>query len=277
MKNKHSYNTRDIQEKLLPLLQAFDKVCEEHNLNYYLWAGTQLGAIRHKGFIPWDDDVDVAMNRNDYNTLLKHAHEWLPEPYNLANENNRENYPHYFTRIDDSSTTLVIRKHLKYVEGIHIDVFPLDNVPDNPIKRKLHFMRLNYYYKLLYYSIRDTKKRNSTLKNSFYSFMQKFLDRKKILSQIHSHITKYNGQNTKHCSDSFYSSSKFVAHEVIGTPIRYEFEGLQLCGVENADRYLSEKYGDYMTLPPESQRRQHRIDFLDLNQSYKDFDISNLD
>ena len=76
--------TRELQKYILDMLLAIDKVCREHNLCYYLIAGTLLGAVRHKGFVPWDDDADVALPREDYNEFVKHANEWLPERYELV-------------------------------------------------------------------------------------------------------------------------------------------------------------------------------------------------
>ena len=76
--------TKELQKYILDILLAIDKVCREHNLTYYLIAGTMLGAVRHKGFVPWDDDADVALPRKDYNILVKHANEWLPKRYELV-------------------------------------------------------------------------------------------------------------------------------------------------------------------------------------------------
>ena len=74
------YNIRELQLRILETLKAVDNVCREHNLRYYIWAGTMIGAVRHKGFIPWDDDLDIAMPRPDYDRLIEHAAEWLPKP-----------------------------------------------------------------------------------------------------------------------------------------------------------------------------------------------------
>ena len=79
-----SYDIRPLQLRILDILLALDRVCKEHNLRYYLWAGTMLGAIRHKGFIPWDDDLDIAMPRKDYDLLMKNAKDWMPEPFEVV-------------------------------------------------------------------------------------------------------------------------------------------------------------------------------------------------
>ena len=78
------YEIRPLQLRILEILGAVDKTCREHNLHYYMWAGTMIGAIRHKGFIPWDDDLDIAMPRPDYDQLIAHCKEWLPEPYEMV-------------------------------------------------------------------------------------------------------------------------------------------------------------------------------------------------
>ena len=88
-----NYEIRPLQLHILKILQAVDKVCKDHNLRYYLWAGTMLGAVRHKGFIPWDDDMDICMPRPDYDLLMQHASEWLPEPYEAICADNTPDYP----------------------------------------------------------------------------------------------------------------------------------------------------------------------------------------
>ena len=115
-----AYEIRPLQLRILEILLAVDKVCREHGLRYYLWAGTLLGAIRHKGFIPWDDDVDICMPRADYDTLMAHAKEWLPAPYEAMSAETNGKYPGSFGKIIDSSTTLIERAHYAYLSGIYI-------------------------------------------------------------------------------------------------------------------------------------------------------------
>ena len=105
-----TYDIRPLQLRILRILLAVQKVCEEHNLRYFIIAGTLLGAVRHKGFIPWDDDLDIAMPRRDYDMLCQPASEWLPAPYEMVSfETDPENYPLPFAKIQDASTTLIER------------------------------------------------------------------------------------------------------------------------------------------------------------------------
>ena len=107
------YDIRPLQLRILKILLAVDKVCKEHGLRYYIMAGTMLGAVRHKGFIPWDDDLDIGMPRADYDLLMSHSKEWLPQPYEAVCAENDPNYPLPFAKIQDADTTLIERMHFE--------------------------------------------------------------------------------------------------------------------------------------------------------------------
>ena len=124
-----TYDIDLLHRRILRILMAVDSCCREHGLRYYIWAGTMIGAVRHKGFIPWDDDIDIAMPRPDYEQLIAHCREWLPAPYEFVCAENDPAYPLPFGKVQDASTTLIERTHLHYLGGIYIDVFPIDGVP----------------------------------------------------------------------------------------------------------------------------------------------------
>lgn len=146
-----NYDIRPLQLRILKNLLAVDKVCKEHNLRYYIMAGTMLGAVRHKGFIPWDDDLDIGMPRADYDLLMANAKEWLPEPYEAVCAENDKEYPLPFAKVQDANTTLIERMHLKYLGGVYIDIFPLDGVPESRMAQRMHFAK----YGTLSYSSRS--------------------------------------------------------------------------------------------------------------------------
>src|SRR5574344_86398 len=104
-----NYDLRKLQLKMLDILIAIDKVCREHDLCYYLDSGTILGAVRHKGFIPWDDDIDIAMPRSDYNKLIEHCSQWIPAPYEMVCYETNPAYSLTHGKIQDTSTTLIER------------------------------------------------------------------------------------------------------------------------------------------------------------------------
>ena len=116
------YDIRPLQMRMLKVLETFDKVCAEHHIRYGIFAGSLIGAVRHKGFIPWDDDMDVLVPRPDYELLIQHSREWLPEPYEFVCAENDPKYPLPFGKLQDASTTLIERRHLSYLGGIYVDV-----------------------------------------------------------------------------------------------------------------------------------------------------------
>ncbi len=140
---------------MLRVLEALDNTCREHHITYGMFAGSLLGAVRHKGFIPWDDDMDILMPRPDYERFIQHSSEWLPEPYEFVCAENDPNYPLPFGKVQDASTTLIERLHLSYLGGIYVDVFPLDAVPSGAIRRRLHFWRYGFLRQALYWIHRD--------------------------------------------------------------------------------------------------------------------------
>ena len=153
-----NYDIRPLQLRILKNLLAVDKVCKEHNLRYYIMAGTMLGAVRHKGFIPWDDDLDIGMPRADYDLLMANAKEWLPKPYEAVCAENDKEYPLPFAKVQDADTTLIERMHLKYLGGVYIDIFPLDGVPESRMAQRMHFAKYEFYKRVLYLIHRDPYK-----------------------------------------------------------------------------------------------------------------------
>ena len=105
------YDIRPLQLRVLEILLAVDKACKTHGLRYYIVAGTLLGAVRHKGFIPWDDDLDIAMPRADYDKLIAHCKEYLPEQFEMICGENDAVYPLPFAKIQDAHTTIIERMH----------------------------------------------------------------------------------------------------------------------------------------------------------------------
>ena len=133
-----SKEMKEIWQVQLDLFEQFAKVCDRHDIDYTLDGGSLLGAIRHKGYVPWDDDIDVALMRDQYEKFLKYAKMELKPPYFIQNERTEPEYYRQYTQLRRSDTTAIIKVDLQYNYncGISIDIFPLDKVPDNLTKRK---------------------------------------------------------------------------------------------------------------------------------------------
>lgn len=271
-----SYPIRPLQLKILDILTSIDRVCETHNLRYYIIAGTLLGAVRHNGFIPWDDDIDIAMPRNDYDRLLAHAKEWLPAPLEAVAYETDATYPLPFAKIQDASTTLIERFHLRYLGGVYIDVFPLDGVPSNSFARRIHFMRHEFYKRALYFIYRDPYKHGHGASSWLPLLARKLFTPEYIQQHIHSLMTRHNYDESALVADYDDGLKGVFKRETFGTPVKLTFEGKQVCAPQEYIHYLTTKYGvDYMTPPPAPKQRQHNFHLLDMNTPYRQHETNN--
>ena len=266
-----NYDIDKLHSRILKILLAVDETCRKHHLTYYLWAGSMIGAVRHKGFIPWDDDIDIAMPRPDYEKLIKHCKDWLPEPMEFICAENNDFFPGTFGKICDASTTLIERKHYHLVTGIYIDVFPLDGVPSNPLLRWINYQKYNLYERLIYFTFRDPYKHGHGPSCWIPLLCRKLFNVPRLCQKLRRVMTKYDYEKSSLVADYDDVYHGALPKTVIGTPTPYTFEGNQVLGVENYDKYLSNKYGGYMTIPDKPHQRQHNFFYLSYDQSYRDY------
>lgn len=260
----------ELQACLLGILKAIDQVCRDHHLRYYLMAGTCLGAIRHKGFIPWDDDADVGMPRPDYELLVEHANEWLPEGYELVSGSTDPKYPYFFARIQDARTTYILRRQFDYVGGLPVDVYPIDGMTDNTLKRKWHYMRLSQAKKLLYFCLVDPYKHGHGPHSWIPLLVRRFYTPATLHSRIQRILTEFDYDTSSLIADHDYKPTKgMYPKEVFGHPQTVDFEDTKLTTVSQTETYLHQLYGNYMELPDSLPPQNYR--FLDLNAPYRTF------
>lgn len=265
-----SYDIRPLQLHILGNLMALDTVCREHNLRYFIVAGTMLGAVRHKGFIPWDDDLDVGMPRKDYDLLMAHAKEWMPAPYEVVAYETDETYPLPFAKIQDASTTLIERMHLKYLGGVYIDVFPLDGMTSNPLKQRLHLMRYFYYKKVIYFLCRDPYRHGHGPSSWIPLLCRRFYTLSGVQHTMQKLQKAYDYDTSEFVIDHDFGKRGIMLRSVYGQPTSIEFEGKNVMGVQQSNEYLTHLYGDYMTIPSGPKQKQHNFHVLDLETPYRE-------
>lgn len=253
--------TRRIQLKALEVLKVFQAICKKHNLRYFAVAGTCLGAVRHKGFIPWDDDLDVGMPYEDYEKFMELAKTELPEHYELLNLNYVEsNWFCYFCKLHDTRTTFIERYRMPFKDayfGVFIDIFPMYGLPNNKAKRNfINFVlgvcnRLNIMRRLPY-------REQTTLGAKILWILAmpfKVLVPYYFFSNLRIKIMRHYPFG---CYDSVKSSVShyrtILQYEDFKETIDLPFEDTTVAVPKGYDRYLTMTYGDYMTPPPEKDR-----------------------
>lgn len=260
----------------LSILIDVDKFCRENKIQYSICGGTLLGAVRHGGFIPWDDDVDIMMPRKDY---IRFIEEYRNENYVVRSIENDEDYWGCFARVFDKRT--MIKHDTMYFEkkgdGICIDVFPVDNLPDGIIRRKILFLEQEIMVNLYKASVASYTKTNryrdidgkftytrSALRNVCkYIAVTLFrpLPSKKIIKIINKNASRWKNQSTKFVAsivDCHYGADcEVMPSEKFYKIKNIKFEGVELMASEAYDIYLKRMYGDYMKLPPIDKRVRH--------------------
>lgn len=266
-----AYDIDTLHRRILQILLSVDQVCRKHDIRYYCWAGTMLGAVRHKGFIPWDDDMDICMPRPDYDRFMTHAHEWLPQPLEALSIETSPTYPGGFGKVVDSSTTLIEREHSDYVGGIYIDVFPIDGAPQSEWKRWVAVTRYKLLDKLLYFLHRDPYKHGHGPSSWLVLLIQHLFTHEWACKQMRAAYLVYDYNESEFVLDYDDGVKGVIPKRILGTPTPVIFEGNEVMGVEYADEYLRNKYGEYMVIPPHDNQRQHNFYYLDYNLPYRQY------
>lgn len=265
------YDIRALQKRILDILLAFDRVCSAHGLRYCICGGTMIGAVRHKGFIPWDDDLDVSMPRPDYEKLIENASRWLPDPLEFVCAENDPSYPLPFGKIQDASTTLIERRHLYYLGGCYIDIFPFDAFPDNKVARWWQCVKYAYLKQCLYLVHRDPYRHGHGPSSWAPLLVRRLYTMQGLQKRIRKVLTKYDYNSSNLASSYTDGIKKVLPKSITDVYGPFEFEGHTVQGIKNYDPYLKCMYGDYMTIPPVEKRVQHNFHYLDLEHPYREY------
>lgn len=259
------------QQCSFKIMQVVDRICRENDIPYFITNGTLLGAVRHKGFIPWDDDMDIAMLRPDYERFVTIIREKLPKPYEFVGMETSEKYSMELSKVIDGSTTLIERWGFNQLGGVYLDVWPLDAVSDSKFLRRLHFSLFKIMNRLLYMRNRDPYKRGHGLSSWWPRFVQFTFKNRTLQRWMHKVQTLCNFDKHEYVCMLDNGEKTIIKKSVIGKRKEYEFEGQKFFGPEDYDTYLKALYNDYMQIPPENKRRIHRPDYLDLEHSYHEY------
>lgn len=263
---------------LLEILLEVDKICKKHNIKYMLDGGTLLGSVRHKGFIPWDDDLDILMTRENYVKFKYYALKELnPDKYFYQDRKTDPNYPWGYARIRRKNSVFVRlgHEHIPMKTGIFLDIFPRDNISDFLPLRVIEAF-IGYITRKIAYSEVGKKSEKNELKRFLYCVINLISKdfNFKIQEKLIGFVNKKPSENMRNYSFPVVNTQGFRLcyprewfEEIIEG---FEFEGYKFPSTKYWKEYLSFVYGDYMELPPPEKRRWHPCSEFKLPSEYEE-------
>lgn len=252
------YVLEKIRAVQIEIIQEIERICNLANLNYFLMFGTLLGAIRHQGFIPWDDDVDLGMMRHDYELFIKAFEDHASDLYEIQSLETDDYYAFFFLKVIRKNTVLLEAGYQddRKMNGIFVDIFPFDNAPSNRYVRLLQNKTAIFFKSLLFYQVG----RMDTNQGSFFvrsvkkgkNLLAKLMSRKQIINTA-NRVMQSSKKEGKWLSN--FGDVEFYPRDLIANFEPIKFETYEFQAPVHPESLLNYVYGDFMKLPPLAQRK----------------------
>ena len=260
---KEQLSLHEIQKEELNILSKTIAFLNKNNINYYIWAGSLLGAVRHKGFIPWDDDIDIAMERSEYNKFIKLINNGKKIDKNfdvIGFELGNDIWP--FVKVINKD--VIIEESAGVDNNLWLDIFPLDASPINNI----YYSKLKIIQKLFFIKRNDDMNLSEVSSSKIKLFLKKFIrilirpiPIKKIVGSYIKECSKYNCYDVGYFANNvwgIFEKERYNASSLKQNK-KYKFESIEVNSLADSDGWLTLRYGDYMSLPPEEKRQTHEF------------------
>lgn len=258
----------------LEIMDVIHTFCVKQKLHYTLAFGTLIGAVRHGGFIPWDDDIDIVMPRWDYNQLIAKWDEYAPKGYVLQHKENSPDFEQNFVKIRKEHTTFLqdeIERKKQYHKGIFVDIAPCDRLAPSALSRKLQYGACAI--ELLF------SKEHTSGSGGLTGMVERFLLllpkplRPVLRKHARMYMSHWNDQKDQplFCSDTIQNCRRYFSATMLDNYFPIPFQGRSYFSIQEPDDFLQVRYGDYMQLPPEEERvwKHHPI-LIDFEHNYEE-------
>jgi len=259
-----NYEKEQLKSLLLQLLDKFVEVCEANGLKYYLAYGSVLGAVRHQGLIPWDDDIDVYLMRDDYEKLQRLPQSVWGENMQLASWRTNKNYRYHFLKVEMTNTTVIELFDPIYVGGVYLDIFPLDIISDDAEERANQLKKLcSFESKYYHISAIPSNKIKDLYHYIKFRVLRYYYLHQNILEDW-ERVAVSTNKGTLYVADLHGNPRVVMKQSWFGEGKMLTYEGKKYRVPADTDAYLTRWYGDYMTPPPIDKRYGHIFSFIDV-------------
>ena len=254
----------ELKEIQVNILKHIDELCEKHGLQYFMSDGTLIGAVRHKGYIPWDDDLDIWMPREDYQKLTE-LMETDGSPYEVVNYKKTPGYIYAFGKAVDTRTILKENIEVQCSMGVYVDIFAYDGLPGHGKEDYIKHVRKCLYLEKQRYrafqSFKGVKGRHTegNVKRFIFWAVRRAIGGKNFIRLVEHYSTKYPVKGAEYvgCLDAGYKENQMMPARIFKDTVKLEFEGEMFRAPAGYDEFLTIEYGDYMTLPPVEEQVTH--------------------
>lgn len=260
MTSERAISINELHELMLENLKKIIEICEKNNIQYYLAYGSLLGAVRHGGFIPWDDDLDIMMKRQDFERFVKYCQENADElqPYKLLSYDLDKSYPYPIPRFCNLDYLLKSDMYQADEMGVYIDVYPLDSAGKEH-DLEAYKRKYNIWLRAVFHSIRPKSYPYPSKLSKFVgtiidSFLSKPFVRSRIFKSLYNMKDRFDIDSSDYLACVIWEPYPVYKKEYFSKACKLKFEDIEANVPIGYDMILSQKYGDYMVLPPEDKR-----------------------
>lgn len=271
-----NYSMKQIQDKILEVMVYVDKFCRDNDIEYYIMGGTALGAVRHKGFVPWDDDLDIFMTPGNYEKF-KSAFSTQNDTRFVIQEWRLGNSPLEYAKVRMNGTTFIesnFKENRNMHHGVYIDIMILHKCPKSRIKKTILFLISRYVV------AQALAERNWNPKSKFQAIilrLVRLLPKHFMSGYCYKQIYRYDKQKIQDYQYCYFlTKASFnqavFSKEIFMEPVDIEFENTKLLAPTDIRSYLKVRFGDYMAMPPEDERKAAKhAEIVDMEKDYKEY------
>lgn len=260
-----------LHNNLIIILDEIDRICKKHGIKYSLHSGSLLGAVRHQGIIPWDDDIDIAMMRDDYDRFFDICKKELSSNFSVVTIESCDNYYYGMGKVLLKGTLVeqAIGSGKKRKTNLWVDIFPYDYIPESKIKRLWQASFSQLYIKQLEVYDDGIPTDSRFAKKAYFSmlkFINHFVNMDSVKKKLIIMVRRYNDNKTGEicCICGFGYTRQILPNDFFDHVVEYQFENKMFLGFSDYDRYLKQVFGDYMKLPPIEKRQSHSFEIITL-------------